>query len=185
MSARSLSFTRKGPCDRSILTDVWCQCGEMGGTNHGPSQDRGTNVGEFSIVGGREDERKRRSTVIDGGRGCVLDPRSGHGRCRPIGAVLALDVRAMLCGARRLPAVSQWGRNQGGDTAEALGITWVALSPGTPLPHSLIIIHEMPLTGTPQLLKNARGVRQDINSDDVSVEARRCTFAQFAAGSLP
>ena len=51
------------------------------------------------------------------------DPRSAHGRRHPIGAVLALAVCAMLCGARSLYAISQWGQDQGGDTALALGFT--------------------------------------------------------------
>jgi len=40
-----------------------------------------------------------------------------------LGAVLALAVCAMLCGARSLYAISQWGRDQGGATAQALGFT--------------------------------------------------------------
>jgi len=55
--------------------------------------------------------------------GAVPDPRSAHGRRHPLGAVLALAVCAMLCGARSLYAISQWGRDQGGDTALALGFT--------------------------------------------------------------
>lgn len=55
--------------------------------------------------------------------GSVPDPRSVHGRRHPLGAVLALAVCAMLCGARSLYAISQWGRDQGGDMAHALGFT--------------------------------------------------------------
>ncbi len=55
--------------------------------------------------------------------GSVPDPRSAHGLRHPLGAVLALAVCAMLCGARSLYAISQWGRDQGGDMAHALGFT--------------------------------------------------------------
>ena len=55
--------------------------------------------------------------------GSVPDPRSAHGRRHPLGAILALAVCAMLCGARSLYAISQWGRDQGGDMAHALGFT--------------------------------------------------------------
>ena len=54
---------------------------------------------------------------------CVPDPRSAHGRRHPLGAILALAVCAMLCGARSLYAISQWGRDQGSETAQALGFT--------------------------------------------------------------
>jgi hypothetical protein len=37
--------------------------------------------------------------------------------------VLALAVCAMLCGARSLYAISQWGRDQGGPVAQAMGFT--------------------------------------------------------------
>ena len=40
----------------------------------------------------------------------VPDPRDPHGRRCKIGAILALAVCAMLCGARSLYAIAQWGR---------------------------------------------------------------------------
>ncbi len=55
--------------------------------------------------------------------GRLPDPRSGHGRRHPLGAVLGLAVCAMLCGARSLYAISQWGRDQGREVSEALGFT--------------------------------------------------------------
>lgn len=51
------------------------------------------------------------------------DPRSAHGRRHPLGAILTLAVCAMLCGARSLYAISQWGRDHGSDMAQALGFT--------------------------------------------------------------
>ena len=55
--------------------------------------------------------------------GRLPDPRSGHGRRHPLGAILGLAVCAMLCGARSLYAISQWGRDQGQEVSEALGFT--------------------------------------------------------------
>ena len=55
--------------------------------------------------------------------GSVADPRSAHGRRHPLGAILGLAVCAMLCGARSLYAISQWGRDQGKGVSEALGFT--------------------------------------------------------------
>jgi hypothetical protein len=51
------------------------------------------------------------------------DPRSAHGRRHPLEAILGLAVCAMLCGARSLYAISQWGRDQGINVSYALGFT--------------------------------------------------------------
>ena len=55
--------------------------------------------------------------------GRLPDPRSGHGRRHPLGAILGLAVCAMLCGSRSLYAISQWGRDQGLEVSGALGFT--------------------------------------------------------------
>ncbi len=51
----------------------------------------------------------------------VPDPRDPHGRRYGIGAILALSVCAMLCGARSLYAIAQWGRDHGPEMARSLG----------------------------------------------------------------
>lgn len=51
----------------------------------------------------------------------VPDPRQAQGRRHPLGAVLALAVCAMVCGARSLYAIAQWGRDHGDSVPEALG----------------------------------------------------------------
>lgn len=53
----------------------------------------------------------------------VPDPRSRHGRRHPLPAVLALATAAMLCGARSLYAIAQWGRLQPPEAVAALGFT--------------------------------------------------------------
>lgn len=42
-------------------------------------------------------------------------------RSHPLPAVLAMSVCAMLCGARSLYAIAQWGRDHGKEIAKALG----------------------------------------------------------------
>ena len=73
------------------------------------------------MMGERAEKKVARSLIEV--LGSVPDPRSVHGLRHPLGAVLALAVCAMLCGARSLYAISQWGRDQGGDMAHALGFT--------------------------------------------------------------
>jgi len=53
----------------------------------------------------------------------VPDPRSSQGRRHSLRAILALATCAMLCGARSLYAIAQWGRDQGAPTAQALGFS--------------------------------------------------------------
>ena len=53
----------------------------------------------------------------------VPDPRSSQGRRHALGAILCLATCAMLCGARSLYAIAQWGRDQGAPMAHALGFS--------------------------------------------------------------
>ena len=53
----------------------------------------------------------------------VPDPRGLRGRRHPLPALLALSTAAMLCGARSLYAIAQWGRLQPAAAVEALGFT--------------------------------------------------------------
>lgn len=53
----------------------------------------------------------------------VPDPRSRHGQRHPLPAVLALATVAMLCGARSLYAIAQWGREQPEAVLRTLGFT--------------------------------------------------------------
>jgi len=51
----------------------------------------------------------------------VPDPRSKHGKRYPLQAILALAVCAMLCGARSLTAIAQWGRDHDEQVVSELG----------------------------------------------------------------
>ena len=51
----------------------------------------------------------------------VPDHRSRQGLRHPLGAVLSLAVCAMLCGARSLYAIAQWGRDHGASAGQELG----------------------------------------------------------------
>ncbi len=51
----------------------------------------------------------------------VPDPRSRHGQRYPLAALLGLAVAAMLCGARSLAAMAQWGRDHRERLATVLG----------------------------------------------------------------
>jgi hypothetical protein len=64
----------------------------------------------------------------------VPDPRSRHGRRHPLPAVLALATVAMLCGARSLYAIAQWGREQPAEVVRTLGFARVR-TPGVATLH--------------------------------------------------
>ncbi len=53
----------------------------------------------------------------------VPDPRGERGKRHELAPILALAVCAMLCGARSLYAIAQWGRDHGPEMAIALGFT--------------------------------------------------------------
>ncbi len=53
----------------------------------------------------------------------VPDPRGAKGKRHPLPAILALATVAMLCGARSLYAIAQWGRDQDLELIRSLGIT--------------------------------------------------------------
>ncbi len=51
----------------------------------------------------------------------VPDPRNPHGTRYKIGVILTFAVCAMLCGARSLYAIAQWGHDHGPELTRALG----------------------------------------------------------------
>lgn len=53
----------------------------------------------------------------------VPDPRKGRGKRHPLPVILALATCAMLCGARSLYAIAQWGRDQEPEFLALLGLT--------------------------------------------------------------
>src|SRR5688500_18844782 len=53
----------------------------------------------------------------------VPDPRDPRGIRHPLGAVLALVCCGLLCGARHLAAIAEWGRNHSAELSAALGFT--------------------------------------------------------------
>ena len=60
----------------------------------------------------------------------VPDHRSSQGRRHSLGAILSLAVCAMLCGARSLYAIAQWGRDHGAPGGEPLGESSWGRAPG-------------------------------------------------------
>lgn len=65
------------------------------------------------------DEKRVRSLSAALSR--VPDPRDARGRRHQIGPILTQGVCAMLCGARSLYAIAQWGRDHGPRMSWTLG----------------------------------------------------------------
>ena len=63
----------------------------------------------------------------------VPDPRQAGGRRHPLSAILTLATAAMLCGARSLYAIAQWGRLQEPATVQALGFSRTRTPAGSTL----------------------------------------------------
>jgi hypothetical protein len=78
---------------------------------------------ERAAKGGMDEKRHAPSRSLLKHLSSVADHRSSQGRRHPLGAMLALSVAAMLCGARSLYAIWQWGRMQDDETVAALGFT--------------------------------------------------------------
>lgn len=94
----------------------------------------------------------------------VPDPRSRHGRRHPLPAVLALATVAMLCGARSLYAIAQWGREQPEAVVQTLGFTRQA-TPGVATLHRVfkrldVDVFETVLTQWAQAVLGDRGQGQ-------------------------
>jgi len=53
----------------------------------------------------------------------IADFRQSRGKRPPLSALLALACCALLCGYRSYSAIAAWGRNDGTDSAHALGFT--------------------------------------------------------------
>jgi len=53
----------------------------------------------------------------------VPDPRSTKGKRHSLPVILAIATAAMLCGARSIYAVAQWGRDQKPELLKTLGLT--------------------------------------------------------------
>jgi hypothetical protein len=64
---------------------------------------------------------KRAGPSLQAAFAAVPDPRQAGGRRHPLPAILTLATAAMLCGARSLYAIAQWGRLQDPATVHALG----------------------------------------------------------------
>lgn len=99
----------------------------------------------------------------------VPDPRSRHGRRHPLPAVLALATVAMLCGARSLYAIAQWGREQPEAVVQTLGFTRQA-TPGVATLHRVfkrldVDVFETVLMQWAQAVLGDRGQGQAIALD--------------------
>jgi hypothetical protein len=90
----------------------------------------------------------------------VPDPRFRRGRRYELASVLALAVCAMVCGARSLYAIAQWGREHREAVCEALGIARLT-TPDSATLHR--IFRRLDVTAFEQVLSGwlmARGLRE-------------------------
>ena len=68
------------------------------------------------------DTKQMQSRSLVEAFGSVPDPRSAKGKRHSLAEVLAIATAAMLCGARSLYAIAQWGRDQEPELLKALGL---------------------------------------------------------------
>ena len=95
----------------------------------------------------------------------VPDPRSRFGRRHPLPAVLALLSVAVMCGCRSVYAALQWGRDQGQEMAECLGLA----------------AHGIPTDGMMSNLLR----RMDVKAYEKALKKWAAAWPEDAAGGVP
>lgn len=94
-----------------------------------------------------------------------------HNRQHPLASILALSTCAMLCGARSLYAIGQWGRDQGEPVARELGF----VSGRTPCVSTLhYVFHKLDVESFELALERwVQGARGDLDSRAASIDGKK------------